>query len=207
MCNVAAETCIINGFGQQCTIINKDVRLLTAEESKDGAADLPRRADICIFEVLTIELILCCCWLCSWLCKVAPFYFVSFQVFDCGLIGEGVLHMLQHAHAHLLQADSALVNTCEKGSMQSISALNFVMHTSHRHSMFASKVPMAAEVWCQPIQMTFKDVNGIDMSACNAWQWRPDYEEIDLLSCRYSNWVHTLSPGSLATIVTTLLCL
>ena len=57
---------------------------------------------------------------------------------------------------------------------------------------------MAAEVWCQPIQMTFGDVNGIDMSACNAWRWRPDYEEIDLLFCRYSKWLHTLSTGSLA---------
>ena len=41
----------MNGFGQQCTMINKDVRLLTAEGSKDGAADLPHRADICIYEV------------------------------------------------------------------------------------------------------------------------------------------------------------
>lgn len=31
------------------------------------------------------------------------------QVFDSGLIGEGVLHMLQHGWQHLLQPDAILV--------------------------------------------------------------------------------------------------
>ena len=42
------------------------------------------------------------------------------------------------------------------------------------------QVPMAATVYCQPIQMRTDRVLGFDMAAANQWRWRPDYEGLDL---------------------------
>lgn len=42
------------------------------------------------------------------------------------------------------------------------------------------QVPMAATVYCQPIQMRTEWVLGFDMAQANQWRWRPDYEGLDL---------------------------
>lgn len=42
------------------------------------------------------------------------------------------------------------------------------------------QVPMAATVYCQAIQMRVEDVLGFDMRQANCWQWRPDYEGLEL---------------------------
>lgn len=39
---------------------------------------------------------------------------------------------------------------------------------------------MAATVYCQPIEMRVGDVLGFDMQQANRWQWRPDYEGLEL---------------------------
>lgn len=42
------------------------------------------------------------------------------------------------------------------------------------------QVPMAATIYCQPIQMRTGRVLGFDMAQANQWRWRPDYEGLDL---------------------------
>lgn len=75
------------------------------------------------------------------------------QVFDSGLIGEGVLHMLAAAKQKLLTDDATLL-------------------------------PAAATVYCQPLQMRIGQVASFDMQQANRWQWRPDYEGMQLNECR-----------------------
>ena len=49
------------------------------------------------------------------------------------------------------------------------------------------QVPMAATVYCQPIQMRTERVLGFDMAAANQWRWRPDYEGLDLNHMRQAS--------------------
>ena len=52
MADVAAEAVVMNGFAQQCLIVNKDVRRINAVTKPDGTPpDLERKADICVYEV------------------------------------------------------------------------------------------------------------------------------------------------------------
>ena len=81
MCDVAEETTIMNGFLGKILVLDRDVRRMDTVMKPDGTApELPRRADLAVFEI-----------------------------FDSGLIGEGVLHCLTAARARLLQMDAALV--------------------------------------------------------------------------------------------------
>ena len=81
MTDVAEETVIANGFFRNTTVYNKDVRRLDTQPHPDGTpADLPRRANMAIFEI-----------------------------FDSGLIGEGALHLLSSAQAKLLTTTATLV--------------------------------------------------------------------------------------------------
>lgn len=81
MTDVAEETVIMNGFFDKITVFNKDVRRMDTQPRPDGTpADLPRRANMAVFEI-----------------------------FDSGLIGEGALHLLSYAHHKLLTAGSVLV--------------------------------------------------------------------------------------------------
>lgn len=64
----------------------------------------------------------------------------------------------------------------------------------------AAQVPLAARVWCQPIQMRVGGVLGWDCAQANRWRWRPDYEGVELGRCRWalagcwpSSPLHTLS--------------
>ncbi|KAK9917705.1 hypothetical protein WJX75_007354 [Coccomyxa subellipsoidea] len=128
MCDVAAEAVVLNGYAGKCIMINKDVRRMDAAAKPDGTPpDMEQKANVCIFEV-----------------------------FDSGLMGEGVLHLLAWAHARLLTPDCTLV-------------------------------PMAATVYCQPIQMRTQRVLGFDMAQANRWRWRPEYEGLDLGHIR-SQW-------------------
>ena len=39
-------------------------------------------------------------------------------------------------------------------------------------------------MFCQPLQMRLDLVAGLNMDSANRWQWRPDYEGLDLSECR-----------------------
>ncbi|KAK9803026.1 hypothetical protein WJX72_005333 [[Myrmecia] bisecta] len=134
MCDVAAETVVMNGYAAQCLMVNKDVRRMDVVRKADGTPpDMDRKADIMVFEV-----------------------------FDSGLIGEGILHSVAAARAKLLNPDATLV-------------------------------PASATVHCQLIQMRIGRVKGLDMQAANRWQWRPDYEGIELTHCR-ERWTAVSKP-------------
>ncbi|GAB4824134.1 hypothetical protein N2152v2_011180 [Parachlorella kessleri] len=81
MCDVGEETTIMNGFLGRVMLLDRDVRRMDTLRKPDGTPpELPRRADLAVYEV-----------------------------FDSGLIGEGILHLLFAAKHKLLQADAALV--------------------------------------------------------------------------------------------------
>jgi len=57
MCDVAAETVVMNGQAAKCIMINKDVRRLHSETLPDGRApDMAYKANLCIFEVCAAQL-------------------------------------------------------------------------------------------------------------------------------------------------------
>ena len=81
MCDVAEECTIMNGFLDKILVLDRDVRRMDVLRKPDGTApEIERPVDIAIFEV-----------------------------FDSGLIGEGVLHILAAAKAKLLMPDASLV--------------------------------------------------------------------------------------------------
>ena len=58
----------------------------------------------------------------------------------------------------------------------------------------AAMVPLSARVFCQPIQMRLGSVLGFDCTQANRWRWRPDYEGVELGSCR-DEWVALAPPA------------
>ena len=146
--------------------------------------------------------------------KVTNLGFRCLQVFDSGLIGEGVLHSVAWAKARLLQPDAVLVPQYPPLPQQCIQIMPMHMYEealqAERHLLvllfyrrtstssplsegvellcddLASKaavvvqVPSAATVFCQPIQMRTGNVHGLIFEQANTWQWRADYEGIDL---------------------------
>ncbi|KFM25022.1 Protein arginine N-methyltransferase 7 [Auxenochlorella protothecoides] len=81
MCDVAEECLASNGCLGRVTMLDRDVRRMAAEPGPDCApADLERRVDLLIYEV-----------------------------FDSGLIGEGVLHILAAAREKLAAPGALLV--------------------------------------------------------------------------------------------------
>jgi len=81
MCDVAEETTIMNGYLGKILVLDRDVRRMDTVQKPDGTApELQQRADLAVFEI-----------------------------FDSGLIGEGVLHCLTAAKAKLLNTDAVLV--------------------------------------------------------------------------------------------------
>jgi len=81
LCDVAEECTIMNGFLGKILVLDRDVRRMDVLRKPDGTApDMECPADIAVFEV-----------------------------FDSGLIGEGVLHILAAAKSKLLMPDAALV--------------------------------------------------------------------------------------------------
>ena len=54
MCDVAEETTIMNGFLGKVTVLDKDARRLDVARKPDGTApELPRRANLLVYEVRT----------------------------------------------------------------------------------------------------------------------------------------------------------
>ena len=47
---------------------------------------------------------------------------------------------------------------------------------------------MGAVVFCQPIEMRVARAAGFCMAAANRWNYCPDYEGLDLASCRRAHW-------------------
>jgi predicted RNA methylase len=79
--NTAAEIVTSNGYGSHMTLVNKDSRMLTVGEPRGGKTpELKRRADILVLEL-----------------------------FDYGLLGEGLLPILHHAFSVLLKEDAVVV--------------------------------------------------------------------------------------------------
>lgn len=46
---------------------------------------------------------------------------------------------------------------------------------------------MGAVVFCQPIEMRVARAAGFCMAAVNCWNFCPDYEGVDLASCRHAH--------------------
>ena len=132
MCSIATQTILMNGFSSQCSIICNDVRRLSIGPDPD--ADLAAAADICIYEVRIFwgtcpdrrdpksldtgklrssEPLRTPCKIqlgSHFLenCAVGD-TINAMQVFDNGLIGEGVLHLLHWAVRKLLHSEAILV--------------------------------------------------------------------------------------------------
>ena len=52
MCDVGAETVVMNGYAVQCMLVNKDVRRMDVAQKPDGTPpDMPTKADMLVFEV------------------------------------------------------------------------------------------------------------------------------------------------------------
>ena len=122
MCDVAEECTISNGFLDKILVLDRDVRRMDVLRKPDGTApELQRPVDIAIFEV-----------------------------FDSGLIGEGVLHILAAAKSKLLMPDASLV-PC-------------------RAEVFAQPIQMRVNTV----------LGDIDVQQTNRWRWRADYEGVEL---------------------------
>jgi predicted RNA methylase/uncharacterized protein (DUF2249 family) len=122
MCDVAEECTIANGYLGKILVLDRDVRRLDVLRKPDGTApELERPVDIAVFEV-----------------------------FDSGLIGEGVLHILAAARAKLLMPDASLV-PC-------------------RAEVFAQPIQMRVDT-------VLGDIN---VEQANMWRWRADYEGVEL---------------------------
>ena len=50
------------------------------------------------------------------------------------------------------------------------------------------QVPMGAVVFCQPIEMRVETAAGFRVAAVNCWNYCPDYEGLNLASCRRAPW-------------------
>ena len=129
MCDVAEECTISNGFLDKILVLDRDVRRMDVLRKPDGTApELQRPVDLAVFEV-----------------------------FDSGLIGEGVLHILAAAKAKLLMPDASLV-PC-------------------RAEVFAQPIKMRVDTV----------LGDIDVRQTNRWRWRADYEGIELGKIRSKN--------------------
>jgi len=58
------------------------------------------------------------------------------------------------------------------------------LNTNRHHIIIVLKVPMAAELWCLPIQINNQSVKGFDTSSYSTWDWQADYRDMDLAACR-----------------------
>ena len=52
MCDVGAETVVMNGYADKCILVNKDVRRMDVAQKPDGTPpDMTNKADVLVFEV------------------------------------------------------------------------------------------------------------------------------------------------------------
>lgn len=126
MCDVAAEAVVMNGYAAKCLMINKDVRRIDAAAKVDGTPpDMEQKANLCVFEVRHMPAPACTIKGGSHNNSVHGLQHLTMhhvataavfmQVFDSGLIGEGVLHLMAWAQARLLTPDYTLVSPSHLG--------------------------------------------------------------------------------------------
>lgn len=184
MCDVAEEATLANGFLGKIAVLERDARRLDVVRKPDGTPpDMPTRADLLVYEV-----------------------------FDSGLIGEGVLHLLAAAKAKLLAPDAALVPLsatvyCQPiqvsvggwgvgGRWGAVYALPRRAAAQMCLLRQPARAPQPGAGGCLPLialrplprcppleQMRTGEVLGFDLSSTNQWRWRPDYEGIELGAC------------------------
>ncbi|KDD75511.1 hypothetical protein H632_c645p0, partial [Helicosporidium sp. ATCC 50920] len=83
-----------------------------------------------------------------------PADLLVFEVFDCGLLGEGVLHMLAAARLRFARPDAVMVPCAARVYAQPL------------------QLRLGAVA------------GGLQAGAANCWRWRPDYEGVELGRCR-----------------------
>eukprot|EP00882_Tetradesmus_deserticola_P031301 GHRQ01035390.1.p1 GENE.GHRQ01035390.1~~GHRQ01035390.1.p1 ORF type:complete len:302 (+),score=85.80 GHRQ01035390.1:224-1129(+) len=131
LAETAQATVALSSCANRINVLHKDGRYLTVKGQSSSSGnrvrhDMPRPADL-----------------------------LAFEVFDCGLIGEGALHIVAAARTQLLLRNPG-----------------------------GRVLPGAAEVYCQPIQYNIglaPALQGIvDTSPLRSYAWQPDYFEADL---------------------------
>ncbi|KAK9846546.1 hypothetical protein WJX81_006344 [Elliptochloris bilobata] len=155
MADAAAEALVANGFAGRSVVVARDVRRVHADPQPGGRpADLDARADIVIFEV-----------------------------FDSGVLGEGVLHMLAWARARLAAPDATLVPMgatvyCQPIEMRLDTAAGFRM--------------TAANCWnyCP-------DYEGLDLAACRQ-QWLALADPIEAMAFDFYEAAEDMAPAEVA---------
>lgn len=134
LADTAQRVACLNGFGASIKVVHKDARYATAAGRQAGTPaspgpaaadmappDLPARAQLAVFEL-----------------------------FDCGCIGEGALHVLAAVKAQLLAEGADVVPArarvyCQPGRLRRLG-----------------------------------QTHGLDVSLLNQYHWGPDYVEVDL---------------------------
>jgi hypothetical protein len=137
LADTAQLVAALNGHATSVRLVHKDARFVTAASGDGGGGsgagpagggggapppELPRRAQLAVFEL-----------------------------FDCGCIGEGVLHVLAAARAQLLAPGAEVVPRraavrCQPGQLRRLG----------------------------------RTAQGLDVRLLNQYHWLPDYEEVDL---------------------------
>lgn len=151
MCDVAEECTIMNGFLDKILVLDRDVRRMDVLRKPDGTApELKRPVDLAVFEV-----------------------------FDSGLIGEGVLHILAAAKAKLLMPDARLVPCSAEVYAQPIQLrVNTVKGLDVQQSNRWRWRP---------------DYEGIELGKCNSWMPLADpikvftFDFYDIQRCAMEN--------------------
>lgn len=139
MCDVAEETTIMNGFLGKIYVVDRDVRRMDVVAKPNGTApELPGRVDLAVFEV-----------------------------FDSGLIGEGVLHILAAAKARLLKENAILVPS---------SAVVYAQPIEMRLDKVAGIDVSQANRW-----RWRADYEGVELNKCRN-QWKPLAEPLPVFS-------------------------
>jgi predicted RNA methylase len=176
MTDAGEETVCMNGYGGDILCLNRDVRRVFTQESDglvrgglkpDGTqVEMERPADIMVYEV-----------------------------FDSGLIGEGVLHILAAARRRLLAGDATLVPCRAMVYAQPVEMRVGTVRCGPDpggggggDSDCASSNPggpNGGEVGDGEVGGGDSDAcPAFDMSQANRWRWRPDYEGVNLEKCR-----------------------
>ncbi len=174
MTDAGEENVCVNGFAGVITCVNRDTRYMFTSQSPglepkfglkpDGAKpEMERLADLMVFEV-----------------------------FDSGLIGEGVLHALAFARHRLLTTDAALVPAratifCQPIEMR-FGELSVELNVGDGEGNDASDATTFSSDTMSTTTMTY------DMSQANRWRWRKDYEGINLERERHAKRWTPLAP-------------
>lgn len=103
------------------------------------------------------------------------------------MIGEGILHILENASQHLLHSSTTLVGKFVDSHIHASSYLNKFcarLLKSSGASVCLFQVPIAAEVWCLPLQWGVANVKDCDIEVCHAWHHWPEYQAVNLTDHR-----------------------